>query len=146
MRLLPLIMFALPGLLLLAGWLLGFASIKRAAVFLVGWILACEAVGIWALLSFNDPRGFVFAVVAVVFALLGPLLAVAFGMTSKPVGRPPIVIAAEAYDNLDASQKEALRKGTRLAAKLAAQHLSDHLRDKGHVRTAEALRDGARMI
>lgn len=140
------LLVALPLIVLVVGWLLGCASIRRAIIFLFVWVVVCEITAVWALLSFNDPRGLIFALLAILLGTLGPLTATLFSFTAAPVEHPPIAIAAEVYDSLDATQKDVLHKRLRLGAKFIAKHGGNYLRDKGYARSADALQDGGHLI
>ncbi len=152
MRIIPFIFLTLPLMYVIIGWAFGFASIRRFVVLLFVWVLTWEVMAFYALFGmttpqgFPDPRGFGVAVVCMLVAFLGPLVAALMSSRLTPLERPPVVVAAEVYQGLDPQQKEQLHKGARVATKFAAKHFGNYLRDKGYTRTGDATQQFGRLL
>jgi hypothetical protein len=137
---------ALPFLAVCVCWLFGLASVRRFLGLLMLWVVMCEAVGLWAIFHFDDPRGLVIIAIAVFAALLGPLLLMPFSVRVVPAEQPPVVVAAQVYDSLNPGQKEVVHKIARGAVKIGLQALGQHLKGKGYVSSGDAIRRTAHLV
>ncbi len=137
------IMFVyLPIIILVVGWLLGRCRITRALICLAVMMLSAQALLITSLVK-QEPGYFVLALVV---AMFGIVASVAFSFATSKQVEPPVLVAVEAYQGLDPATQDKLLRLGRLALKLGAKHVGNHLRDRGHTRTADALRDGSRFV
>jgi hypothetical protein len=123
---------------------LGRSLVCGSAVFFAGLVIYAGTMPA----ALHDP-GYAMSGFFMGFMLmsLSPWAALVLGiLLSNRTARPPIVQVAETYQGLDPATQDKMLRFGRLALKVGANHLSRHLRDKGHVRTADALRDGNRII
>lgn len=132
----------LPIIILVIGWLLGRCRITRAVVCLGVMMLASQVL---LLTSFvKQEPGYFFLALGI--AAFGIITSVIFSFATSKQVEPPVLKAVEAYQGLDPATQDKVRRGARLAAKFAAKHVGNHLRDRGYSRSADALQQGSRLI
>ncbi|HVV15337.1 MAG TPA: hypothetical protein VHD55_02995 [Candidatus Paceibacterota bacterium] len=159
MRMVPILFFAVPIIMLLVGWIFGRARIARAIVFYAVWIFGCEALAFVSLVEFPlDPRALIGVIASCILALLGAWLAVAFSVwTSKPVSPAPGAVIAKAaidggrttyglYQGLNEEDQRRVRSAGRMGVKLGLSGFADYLRRTGRPSAAHALRAGSRIL
>jgi len=146
MRLLLLFVIVLPVLTLLVGWAMGAARIPRAFLTFVLWTLVCEALMFYSLIWGQGAMPVMGTFASIALAMFGPVVGVTVSeLTSKQV-TPPDAVATKAYEGLTPAQKAQVQDGARVVARFAAKHVGNRLRDKGHLRSAQALHEAGKML
>jgi len=132
----------LPIIILVVGWLLGRCRLTRAIVCLAIMMIASQMLLLTSIAK-QEPA---YLFLALVIAMFGIVTSVAFSFATSKQVEPPVLVAVEAYQGLDPATQDKLLRGARLAFKFGAKHVANHLRDRGHVRSAEALHQGSRLV
>lgn len=133
----------MPIVFIAIGLFFGVVSVKRTLAFLFTFTgLGGTLLGV-AIVHYDMPfpYGFlVFYVVMVLLVILGLWLAAAFGIVAKQTPAP-IDEAVAAYNNLTDEEKNILRELSRKGLKVGAKHFAEYLHKKGHVSSAEVVRE-----
>ncbi len=151
------ILFYLPLIILVVGFLFGQIRVGRVAIFFVCWVAISILLTFYGFDPF-EPAKFVWTLIGIGLALVAIPAAVLFGLaTSKPVSPAPVVIAAEtvietagkartAYDGLSPENQRRLKQAGRLGVKFGLGAFADFLSRKGHESAAKAARAGVKLV
>lgn len=145
-------LIVLPLILLFISFLLGYAQVSRAIVFLTCWVSLCLFVCI-VLLVYDHFEHFSFEKVLFILLFIAILslpsfwLATLFSLATSPeVSPPPIQKVCDAYQALDSEEKEMVQSFAKIGLRFAIKQGSVHLRNKGCQASSEALDEINKII
>lgn len=138
------------GIICLVAWIFGFWSSWRAMIGLSFWAASCVGAAFALARALNAAKvsgadhlflDFCFYLTLVLCAYslaLGPIIAMVFGLHSKPSWDCVANVARDTYQGLSPEGKRRVSEGVAMAAGVAAAYLADRMERRGNAYLAKA--------